>query len=199
MALKKKSDVALKQSNRPREDPSQKGTLPSEKRPAKPKTVWHDLGALGVKIVVIALIGVALFTLVYGLHYNLEPGMNPTVKDGDLVIFYRWDKDYRAGDLVVLEHEGESQVRRVIAVTGDTVDITERGVVINGSLQQEREIFFETSRYAEGISFPVTLMEGEVFVLGDARINVTDSRIYGPIQAEDTKGQVFTILKRRNL
>jgi len=98
-----------------------------------------------------------------------------------------------------LSYNGDAQVRRVIAVAGDTVDIKERGLMINGSFQQESEIFFETVRYEEGIDFPLTLQEGEVFVLGDARINVADSRIYGPVRIEDTKGKVFTILKRRNL
>ena len=154
---------------------------------------------LGAKIGVILLVGAALFTFVYGAHYNLDAGMNPAVKDGDLVIYYRWDTSYVAGDLTVVSYQGQDQVRRVVAVAGDTVDITERGLEINGSLQQERDIYAETIRYAEGIELPITLQEGEVFVLGDARENVTDSRIYGAVHTEDTRGTVITIMRRRNL
>jgi len=202
----RKKEAASRQTNRPREDPEEEDSTPplspGEARPkakAKPKTVWYDLGMLGVKIGAVALAAVALFSFVYGLHYNREPGMNPAVKDGDLVIYYRWDRDYVAGDLIVLDYQGESQVRRVVAVAGDTVDISERGLVVNGSLQQEREIFFKTERYADGPLLPLTLGEGEVFVLGDAREDVTDSRIYGAVNVTDTKGQVITILRRRNL
>jgi len=206
MFLNRKKDAASRRTNRPREDPDEEDSKPplspEEARPrtkSKPKTVWYDLGMLGVKIGAVALIAVVLFTFVYGLHYNREPGMDPAVKDGDLVIFFRWDRDYVARDLIVLEYQGEIQVRRVVAVAGDTVDISERGLVINGSLQQERDIFFKTERYADGPELPLTLGAGEVFVLGDARVDVTDSRIYGAVQVSDTKGQVITILRRRSL
>jgi len=208
MQVNYKKEEEGRKTNRQRGDPDEEDSTPPlsagevdprGKAKAKPKTVWYDLGMLGVKIGAVLLIAVALFSLVYGLHYNREPGMIPAVKDGDLVIYYRWDKDYLARDLIVLEYQGEAQVRRVIAVAGDTVDISERGLIINGSLQQEREIFFKTERYAEGPEFPLTLGEGEVFVLGDARVDVTDSRIYGAVNVSDTKGQVISILRRRNL
>ncbi|MCL2529053.1 MAG: signal peptidase I [Coriobacteriia bacterium] len=202
----RKKEEASRTPNRQRGDPegddSTPPLSPGEARPkakVKRKTVWHDLGMLGVKIGAIVLIAVMLFSLVYGLHYNREPDMLPAVKDGDLVIYYRWDRDYVARDLIVLEHQGQTQVRRVVAVAGDTVDISEQGLMINGSLQQEREIFFLTQRYEDGPKFPLTLGEGEVFVLGDYREGATDSRIYGPVNVEDTKGQVITVLRRRNL
>jgi len=162
-------------------------------------SVWRELRSLGIKIAVIAASALLLFTCVYGLHRSAEPGMNPSVKDGDLVVFYRFDKKYRAGDLVLLSFQGKKQVRRVIAAAGDTVDISEDGLVINGALQQEPGIYQETQRYAEGIPFPLTLGEGQVFVLGDAREGATDSRMYGPVNAKDTRGTVITIFRRRSL
>jgi len=125
--------------------------------------------------------------------------MNPMVQDGDLIVYYRLNKAYKAGDLLLLRFQNQIQVRRVIAAAGDTVDITENGLWINGALQQERNIHRQTQRYTEGIDFPVTLREGEVFVLGDAREDVTDSRIYGPVRVQDTLGKAITILRRRNL
>jgi len=62
-----------------------------------------------------------------------------------------------------------------------------------------KEIFFETVRYAEGADFPLTLKEGEVFLLGDARENVVDSRIYEAVSVDDTEEQVMAIFRRRNL
>jgi signal peptidase I len=125
--------------------------------------------------------------------------MKPAVRDGDLVMFYRLDKSYAARDLLLLDFQGERQVRRVVATEGDTVDITENGLVINGAIQQELNIYEETYRYAEGVSLPITLGEGEVFVLGDARENASDSRVYGAVRAKDTLGTVIAIMKSRNL
>ena len=170
---------------------------PPERSPQP--SVGREFRALAIKIGVIAGIALLLFTFVYGFHYNREPSMSPSVKDGDLMIFYRWEKKYHAGDLVLVTFQGEKQVRRVIATAGDTVDITEEGILINGALQQEPDIYQKTKRYADGISFPLTLGEGQLFVLGDARENAADSRIYGPVNIKDALGTVITNLRRRNL
>jgi len=162
-------------------------------------SVWSELGALGIKIGIIIGVAVIIFTFVYGLHYNTDPSMHPAIKDGDLVMYYRWDKDYQVGDLLLLTFQGHTQVRRVVAVAGDTVNITDAGLVINGSVQQEGGIYFRTERYAVGVDLPITLGLGEVFVLGDYRDGAEDSRLYGAVKVQDTRGTVITVLRRRNL
>ena len=162
-------------------------------------SVWRELLNLVVKVAVIAVIFVMLFTFLYGIHRDTDPDMTPMVKDGDLMMFYRLDKNYAIGDLLVLDFHGVRQARRVVARAGDTVDITEDGLIINGAIQQEPEIFQMTRRYEDGISFPLIIGEGQVFVLGDARENATDSRIYGPVDIEDTLGTVITVIRRRHI
>ena len=170
----------------------------SEKR-VTVNPLLRELGALGIKITVIIGIAALLFIFVYGLFYNSDPGMNPSIKDGDLAMYYRWNKNYRAGDIAVLKFQGNKQVRRVVATAGDTVDITEDGLVINGALQQEPGIYQKTQRFAGGISFPVTLEEKQIFVLGDTRTEAADSRVYGPVNIGDTYGTVIAVLRRRNI
>ena len=181
--------VTVKKEPREQQEPKgqQKSTLLAE-----------TLFLLG-KIVAVVVVFVLVFTFLYGLHRNVDPAMNPVIRDGDLVIFYRLDKTYAVGDPLLLEYEGQRQVRRVVATAGDTVDITEDGLMINGALQQEPEIYQETQQYAEGVAFPLTVGEGQVFVLGDARENAADSRIYGGVDITDTLGKVITILRRRNI
>jgi signal peptidase I len=165
----------------------------------RPPSALRELLWLFVKILVICGVAALAFTFVYGLHRSADSDMTPAVKDGDLVMFYRIDKEYVAGDLIVLDYRGERQVRRVVAIAGDTVDITEDGLVINGALQQEFEIYERTQRYAEGIDFPVTVGERAVFVLGDSRSNATDSRIYGAVSVDDTRGTAIAVARRRGL
>ena len=162
-------------------------------------SIWKELRPLVIRIAMITIIALLIFTFVYGVHHNVDPGMNPLVRDGDLVVYAIWDKNYKAKDLVVLDFQGQKQVRRVVAAAGDTVDIIEDGLVINGALQKERDVYQRTQRYAEGIDFPITMKENEIFVLGDAREGVTDSRIYGPVNTKDTRGKVITVIRRRNL
>ncbi len=162
-------------------------------------SLLRDVLFLLLKTGIIALAAVLLFTFMYGLHRNEDPSMQPAVKDGDLLLFYRLDKTYVAGDMLLLDFEGKRQARRVVATAGDVVDITEDGLVINGAVQAEQGIYEPTQRYGEGTDFPLTVGEEQVFVLADARRNGTDSRIYGAVDVSDTLGKVITVLRRRNI
>ena len=167
---------------------------------ARQRPVWKDLVSLLVKIASIALAFVLLFTFLFGIARYQDPSMAPAIRDGDLVIFYRHGKSgYLPQDAIALKKDGQVQVRRVIAVAGDTVDISADGLVINGALQYEPEIYQKTERFEEGADFPLTVPEGHVFVLGDSREGAADSRIYGPVRVRDTLGKVMTVIRRRGI
>ena len=158
----------------------------------------EELVRLIIKIAVILLIFALLFTFLYGAARCQEPYMSPAVKDGDLVIFYRYARRaYMPRDLVVIKTDGKKEVRRIIALSGDIVDITSDGLVINGALQQEPDIRSPTYRYEEGIDFPLKVPYGEVFLLADSRAGAEDSRIYGTVKLNDLEGKVMTIIRRR--
>lgn len=162
------------------------------------KQQWkEDLLFLLLKIGILAILAVVLFGIVFGAHRCSDNAMLPAVRNGDLVFYYRLQKEYRNSDVVVLKKGEETQVRRIIAKAGDEVDITGEGLKINGYLQQEKDIYSEILPYVEGITFPVTLEEGEYFVLGDDRSNAKDSRIYGVVKQGEIKGVVMTLLRRR--
>lgn len=158
-----------------------------------------DVYNLVLKIMeVFALVGL-LYVFVFGVYQNKDLSMAPAIQDGDLIIYYKLDKSYVVSDTIVVEYKGEKQTRRVIAKAGDVVDITERGLEINGSLQQEAKIYEETLLYEEGVEFPLTVGAGQVFVLGDARESAIDSRLYGAVDIDETLGQVFCVLRRRSI
>jgi len=126
--------------------------------------------------------------------------MYPAIKDGDLVFFYRYGPDhYLPQDVVAVRLAGELQFRRVVATAGDTVDIADNRLVINGAPQQEPGILVKTDRYQEGISFPLVVPEGQVFLLGDNRIESIDSRIYGCVEIEDILGKVMMLIRKRGV
>jgi len=174
---------------------------PARRSRERPQTssLLKDVLYLLLKIAAIITVVLLVFTFMFGLHRGADASMAPAVNDGDLVLFYRLDKTYAVGDALLLEFEGQKQVRRVIAMAGDTVEITEDGLMVNGALQQEPAIYQTTQRYAGGVSFPLTVGESQVFVLGDARENATDSRVYGAVNVKDTVGKIITILRRRSI
>lgn len=156
-----------------------------------------DLIFLFLKIIIFLLLGIMVFRFVFGVFRCNDDMMYPAVKAGDLAVFYRLQKEYQPSNVVVVEKNGEKQIRRVIAMPGDEVDITSEGLLINGYLQQEAEIFTDISPYVNGIEFPILVGEDEYFVLGDNRINAKDSRIYGTVKKAEIKGVVMTLIRRR--
>ena len=156
-------------------------------------------------ILILAVIWVLFFVIV-GVAHMPSADMYPRIDMGDFVLFYRLDKDVKAQDIIVLEKEVPSLegrhlfICRVVAVAGDTVEITEDNhLIINGNTVVEPNIFYATSRYEGYTEYPLTLQEGECFVLADSRNGGTDSRFFGPVSREEIDGTVITIVRRNNL
>ena len=168
-------------------------------KPDNRQSVLKEFLSLGVRIAAIAIIAAIMLTFFYSIHIVSDPGMMPVVQNGDVVIISRLGRNYNINDLVILDFEGTRQIRRVLAKEGDEVDITEQGLVTNGALQSDPHAQGETWALEEGVEFPLTVPEGELFVLGDAREMASDSRIYGTVRTRDTHGRVITIIRRRNL
>lgn len=160
-------------------------------------SIKEDLLFLVLKILIFIALLAVTFLFIFGICRISDNMMSPAFKDGDLAVYYRLQKEFQPSDTVVMEKDGEVQVRRIIAAAGDEVNLTEEGLEINGYLQQESGIYTETLPYTEGISFPITLEENEYFVLGDNRFEAKDSRIYGAVKKDEIKGSVITLLRRR--
>jgi len=183
------------------ETPASVASAPEASTTVKPRTAStrEELALLAIKIGVVAIMVGLFFTFLYGLRRCGDADMTPAVKDGDITLICRWDKSYLIGDLVALKVNGVNQVRRVVAEPGDIVDITSDGLFINGQLQEEPNAQQTTIRYAQGPGFPLTVGPNQIFVLGDARENATDSRVYGPVNVKDTLGKVIGIIRMRDL
>ena len=171
---------------------------PSQPNKAQP-SVLSDLLFLFLKVLMIGMFLVLFFTFMFGINQVQDETMDPAVKEGDLAIYYRLDKSYSKDDVVIVNIDGERQIRRVVALPGDTVDMDERGLIINGYSQIESNIYTRTEPYVDGITFPITLAQDEVFVLGDNRPKAVDSRMYGAVKVSATQGKLMTLIRRRNL
>ena len=108
--------------------------------------------------------------------------MVPTLQPGDrlLVVSALADHDYQYGDILIIRKESFEQnqiVKRLIATEGQTVDIdfTSGKVYVDDVLLEEPYIN-ELTLTNEGMSFPLTVPDGCLFVMGDNRNASTDSR-----------------------
>ena len=124
--------------------------------------------------------------------------MFPAVKDGDLLIGFRLQKELSKNDIVIYETEGRQRVARILGKENDVITLDDTGsLLVNGTVQGN-EILFPT--YAkEGMEYPYTVPKACVFVLGDYRTQAEDSRDHGGVKLGDVKAKVITILRRRAL
>jgi signal peptidase I len=156
------------------------------------------LALLG-KLAAFLLILFVMFRLVFGLGVVRDESMYPRLRNGDLVLYYRMQKSYCAGDVVAVRVDGKEYFGRIVAIGGDTVDISENGELMLNGYAQSEEIFFETDPAENGASLPCTVPEGSVYILGDHRTQAVDSRILGTVTKKGIEGKAITLLRRRGI
>lgn len=144
-----------------------------------------------------------LFSVFFRFVIVSGPSMFNTLVDGDFLLLLS-STVYRTpeyGDIVVISkdsfRDGEPIVKRIIATEGQTVNIDfQSGVVyVDGAALEEDYTYTATNTY-EGISFPLTVDEGCVFVLGDNRNISKDSRDpeIGLIDTREILGKAIVLL-----
>jgi signal peptidase I len=121
--------------------------------------------------------------------------MSPLLESGDVVLMNRLIYDIsspRVGDVVVFEREDHKQnVKRVMGVPGDVVQIMDGWLYINGERYEDEKL---GAAVLAGIAeSPVELGEGEYFLLGDNRDCSEDSRFanVGNVKEEQILGKVW--------
>lgn len=154
--------------------------------------------SLVLRIITLALVGWILLTQVFLITQAVGNDMFPAVKDGDLIIGYRLQKEYVKDDVVVYTVNGEQHVGRIAARETDVVTLDDSGTLLVNGTAQGGEIVYPT--YAkEELEYPYTVPAGQVFILGDYRTQTQDSRDFGPVDTGNIEGKVITILRRRGL
>lgn len=136
----------------------------------------HDL------IYMLAAIMITLM-LLFRIVVVSGSSMYSTLWNGDWLVvlssvFYN-EPEY--GDIIVAckdsFNDGEAIIKRVIATEGQTVDIDfSAGIVYVDGVALEEDYTYTPTNYQEGMTFPLTVEEGCVFVMGDNRNDSKDSR-----------------------
>ncbi len=85
---------------------------------------------------------------------------------------------------------GIDYIKRIVAESGDKVEIKNGYLYINDIKQNEDYLKEEQSTKPKFISYPYIVPEGEFFVLGDNRLHSTDSREFGSISKDKILGKV---------
>ena len=122
--------------------------------------------------------------------------MKPVLESGDVVLMNRLSYDIGKPnrlDVVVFEREGQQPgIKRIIGLPGETVQIKNGSIYINGELLKAQDGLGEAT-IAGAAEYPVELGEDEYFLLGDNRESSEDSRFsgIGNIKRENLIGRVW--------
>ncbi len=114
--------------------------------------------------------------------------MSPTLDGGELMILNKLEHIDRF-DVVVVRHNNEDLIKRVIAMPGETISCENGKVYVNDRLQEESYSKGTTKDFEK-----VKLGDNEYFVMGDNRENSADSRIYGAFNDKQLKGTAKFVL-----
>ena len=137
--------------------------------------------------------------LVYSVGSRVEvsgSSMNPVLNSGDVVLINRIVYDLGMPsryDIAVFEKENSSlNMKRIIGLPGETVQIKDNLVYINGKPLDADDALGQAT-IAGTAEFPIDLGEDEYFLLGDNRESSEDSRFsgIGTIKREQLTGKVW--------
>ncbi len=165
----------------------------------KAKKRMSDFQYLCMQILILVIIVYVLFGHIVSIMTAPNADMYPRIDSGDFMLVYRLDKDPKAQDIMVFEKNGTRYVGRVVAVGGDTVEVTDGAVKINGYTMVETNIFYETYPLEGFTEYPLKLAEDECFILADQRKGTEDSRFFGPVTHRELEGTVISVMRRNNL
>ena len=155
------------------------------------RTLTGTIGALIAAAAAIVLLSV----LVFPVMRVTGNSMQPTLKE-DQVIMCSRSAHVKQGDIIAFYHNKKILVKRIIGVSGDTVDIGADGrVTVNGSALNEPYAALSAEGECD-ITLPFTVPSGRYFVMGDDRAVSVDSRssAVGCIAEENIIGKVNMII-----
>lgn len=151
-------------------------------------------------------------TFVLAQYYIDGPSMKTTLQPNDRVLVNKLSyrlHDVNRGDVVVFDRitvdgtvvQHDDLIKRVIALEGETIEINDCVVSIDGRVLEEPYLdpaFLGETRPADRCRIvdmaPQVVPEDRVFVMGDNRHDSQDSREFGPIEVDLIRGRAFVVI-----
>ena len=149
-----------------------------------------------VMVVVVALVITFIIrTFIFTMVVVDGPSMQNTLVTGDRLAVVRLGYEPKTGDIIVFYPNGDKSrpyIKRVIAIEGQTVDIHDGQVYVDGVLKDEPYLGSPTTENGDQ-TYPLTIPEGYLFAMGDNRQHSLDCRstTVGLVDYQDIVGKAW--------
>lgn len=162
------------------------------KNERRKRTFGRVLRSTVFSLLVVAAVAVIIAMLILPVLQLTGSSMEPTLNNDEIVIAFRTTK-FKTGDIIAFYFNNNILIKRVIATSGDWVDVDEEGnVYVNGNMLEEP--YLQDKAFGDcNITLPYQVPEGRCFVMGDNRSTSIDSRntAVGCISQEMVVGKLW--------
>ena len=169
---------------------------------SQPEGILHTLLSILFLVAVVLGLTWGLRTFVFQAYEIPSGSMETTIMPGNMVLSEKltyYGREPEPGDIVTFEdpdpeHAGRILIKRVIATEGQTVDLRDGRLYVDGVLQDEPYTNGKISEplhsyLFDEITYPYTVPPGGLWVMGDNRTNSQDTRYFGAIPASSVTGK----------
>ncbi|AQS55592.1 signal peptidase I [Novibacillus thermophilus] len=163
------------------------------------KSSWKEFWEWTKALLIAIALAVIIRTFLFAPFLVDGQSMVPNLADNERLIVNKliyFIREPERGEILVFHATAEKDyIKRVIGLPGETVEMVDDKLYINGEEQHESYLQGVKEEYREnGLNYtadfgPVKVPEGHVFVMGDNRPNSEDSREIGPVPFEAIVGR----------
>jgi signal peptidase I len=168
--------------------------------------------------IIAILIAVFIRTFIICAYKIPSESMKPTLLIGDHLLVNKFIygvkipllrkiiipiREPKRGEIVVFifpNDRSKDFIKRVIGVGGDTIEIKNKKIFINGKeysdsygIYSDKKVIYPASIQPRDNYGPVTVPKDSIFMMGDNRDNSMDSRFWGFVDLKDVEGKAFII------
>ncbi len=176
--------------------------------------ITHRTTREWVEALIFALVVAMIVRTFLFAPFRIPSGsMRPTIKIGDQIFATMFSygipvpftdikffaQPIQRGDIVIFPAPPDPSIdfiKRAVALAGETVEIRNDQLYINGKALEEKYAFFDPKSrniaiHTPDVSYfgPVTVPQGHIFTIGDNRYNSHDGRFWGFVKIEKVKGK----------
>ena len=146
---------------------------------------WRGVLEIVQALALAVIISVVLNLFVVQVTEVRQRSMETTLLQNDRVLVSKVDYRFgspQPGDIVVFNPTIDTQipyVKRIVAVAGETVELRDGNLYVNGRLRFFPQAHGQTQAQSAEVKYPYKVPEGSFFALGDNRLSSSDSRTFG--------------------